>query len=72
MIMVAVGTFEWASVRTFNRMPKSDVFLMLLVTIITAIVHNLALAVIIGVIMAALFFAWDNATRIRIKRYENK
>lgn len=68
MFMVAIGTFEWASVRTINRMPRSDVFLMFLVTIITALVHNLALAVVIGVITAALFFAWDNAKRIRIRR----
>lgn len=68
MIMVAIGTFEWASLRTFTKMPKSDVFLMVLVTLITAFLHNLALAVLIGVILAALFFAWDNAKRIRARK----
>ena len=68
MIMVAVGTFEWASLRTFTRMPKSDIFVMLLVTGVTAVLHNLALAVIIGVIIAALVFAWDNAKRIRARK----
>lgn len=68
MIMVSIGTFEWASLRTFTKMPKSDVFLMVLVTLITAFLHNLALAVLIGVILAALFFAWDNAKRIRARK----
>lgn len=68
MIMVAIGTFEWASLRTFNKMPKSDIFVMLAVTIITVFLHNLALAVIVGVIIAALVFAWDNAKRIRARK----
>lgn len=69
MIMVAIGTFEWASLRTITKMPKKDIFLMFIVTIITAVLHNLALAVLIGVILAALFFAWDNAKRIRARKY---
>ena len=68
MFMVAIGTFEWASLKTFNKMPKSDIFLMVLVTGVTAVLHNLALAVIIGVIIAALVFAWDNAKRIRARK----
>ncbi|MDB4694676.1 SulP family inorganic anion transporter [Flavobacteriales bacterium] len=68
MIMVAIGTFEWASLRTFRRMPTSDVFIMILVTLITAFMHNLALAVFIGVVVAALVFAWDNAVRIRARK----
>jgi len=69
MIMVSIGTFEWASLKTFTKMPKSDVFLMILVTLVTAVLHNLALAVLIGVILAALFFAYDNAKRIRARKY---
>lgn len=68
MIMVSVGTFEWASLRTFNKMPKSDIFVMVMVTLVTVFLHNLALAVIIGVIIAALVFAWDNAKRIRARK----
>ncbi len=68
MIMVSIGPFEWASLRTFNRMPKSDVFVMVLVTLVTVFLHNLALAVIVGVIIAALGFAWDNAVRIRARK----
>lgn len=69
MIMVAVGTFEWASLKTFNRFPKSDIFVMLVVTLVTVFLHNLALAVLIGVIIAALVFAWDNAKRIRARKH---
>lgn len=69
MIMVSIGTFEWASLRTFNRMPKSDILVMVTVTLITAILHNLALAVLIGVIISALVFAWDNAKRIRARKH---
>jgi SulP family sulfate permease len=69
MIMVSIGTFEWASLKTFTKMPKSDVFLMVLVTLVTAVLHNLALAVLIGVILAALFFAYDNAKRIRARKF---
>jgi len=68
MIMVSIGTFEWASLRTFNKMPRSDVFVMVLVTLVTVFLHNLALAVIVGVIIAALGFAWDNAVRIRARK----
>lgn len=69
MIMVAVGTFEWASLRTFNRMPNSDIFVMLMVTLVTIFLHNLALAVLVGVVIAALVFAWDNAKRIRARKF---
>lgn len=68
MIMVAIGTFEWASLRTFNKMPKSDVFVMVVVTLVTIFLHNLALAVVVGVIIAALVFSWDNAKRIRARK----
>lgn len=69
MFMVAVGTFEWASLKTFKKMPTSDVVVMVLVTLITAITHNLAVAVLIGVILAALAYAWENAKRIRARKY---
>jgi SulP family sulfate permease len=69
MFMVAIGTFEWASFRAINKMPKSDIFVMATVTLITAVLHNLALAVLIGVIIAALVFAYDNAKRIRARKY---
>jgi SulP family sulfate permease len=69
MMMVAIGTFEWTSLKTFGKMPKSDVFVMIIVTLITVFMHNLALAVLIGVIISALVFAWENAKRIRARKY---
>src|SRR5690554_4784735 len=68
MMMVAIATFEWASFRTFKTLPKSDVLGLVIVTLVTAVLQNLALAVIIGVIIAALVFAWDNAKRIRARK----
>ncbi|MDF9798562.1 SulP family sulfate permease [Catalinimonas alkaloidigena] len=69
MIMVAIGTFEWASMRSFGKMPVSDVLVMVLVTLVTVFLHNLALAVLIGVIISALVFAWENAKRIRARKH---
>jgi SulP family sulfate permease len=68
MIMVAIGTFEWASLKTFNKMPRIDILVMLVVMLVTVVFHNLALAVFIGVIISALAFAWENAMRIRARK----
>lgn len=69
MIMVAIGTFEWASLRSFGKMPLHDVLVIVIVALITVFLHNLALAVLIGVVIAALVFAWENAKRIRARKY---
>ncbi len=69
MFMVAIGTFEWASLRTFRKMPLSDVIVMMLVTLITVVTHNLAIAVLIGIVAAALVFSWENAKRIRARKH---
>lgn len=69
MIMVAIGTFEWISIRVINKMPKHDVIVGILVAVITVWLHNLALAVLIGVIISALVFAWESAKRIRARKY---
>ncbi|MGV3503494.1 MAG: SulP family inorganic anion transporter [Adhaeribacter sp.] len=69
MIMVAIGTFEWVSLRIINKMPLQDVFVGILVAAITIWLHNLALAVLIGVIVSALVFAWESAKRIRVRKY---
>ena len=49
-------------------MPKSDIIVMVTVTAVTLVLHNLALAVFVGVIISALVFSWDNATRIRARK----
>ena len=64
MFMVVIGTFEWASLSMFKRMPRSDVFVMVLVAGYTVVMHDLASAVILGVIVSALVFAWQHATHI--------
>lgn len=69
MAMVAIGTFEWASFRIINKMPKHDIITGILVAAITIWLHNLALAVLIGVIISALVFAWESAKRIRARHY---
>lgn len=69
MIMVAIGTFEWASVRAIGKMPNRDNLVGFIVAAITVLLHNLALAVLIGVIISALVFAWENAKRIRARKY---
>ncbi|WP_205508904.1 SulP family inorganic anion transporter [Longitalea arenae] len=69
MIMVAIGTFEWTSLKIINKMPRHDVIVGILVAIITVWLHNLALAVLIGVIISALVFAWESAKRIRARKY---
>ncbi len=69
MIMVAIGTFEWASIKMIGKMPKHDIIVGVLVAAITVLLHNLALAVLIGVIISALVFAWESAKRIRAKKY---
>ncbi len=72
MIMVCIGTFEWASLKTIGRMPLIDVIVIVLVTLVTVFLHNLALAVFVGVIISALVFAWQNAQRIRARKYTDE
>jgi SulP family sulfate permease len=69
MVMVSVGTFEWASLKTFGKMPVADILVMLTVMTVTVTTDNLALAVLIGVLISALVFAWNNAVRIRARKY---
>ena len=64
MFMVVIGTFEWASLKMFHRMPASDMMVMVLVAGYTVFMHDLATAVILGVIVSALVFAWQHATHM--------
>lgn len=68
MMMVAITTFKWVSFGLVKRMPKGDIATLFIVTLIIIFTHNLAVAVFIGVVIASLMFAWDNAIRIRAKR----
>ncbi|PRQ06867.1 SulP family inorganic anion transporter [Enhygromyxa salina] len=68
MFMVVIGTFAWNTFRIINKVPAPDVVVMALVTGLT-VVYDLALAVICGVIVSALVFAWENALRIRARKH---
>jgi SulP family sulfate permease len=63
MFMVVIGTFAWRSLTIMRRIPRKDALLIVLVTIVT-VFTDLAIAVVIGVILAALFYAWNAATRM--------
>lgn len=67
MFMVVIGTFEWSSLSTFGRVPHSEIFVIVCVTLITVFMHNLALAVFVGVILSALVFAWESAKHVRLR-----
>lgn len=68
MIMVAIGTFEWISFKVLDKYPKSDIIVMIIVILVTVFLHNLALAVLIGVVVSALVYSWGNAKRIRARK----
>ena len=67
MFMVVIGTFAWKSFKTLFIVPKTDAFVIILVTTIT-VLEDLAIAVISGIIVSALMFAWENAKRIRARK----
>lgn len=69
MMMVVIATFAWASVRIMHKIPREDAFVILLVTAIT-VAHDLALAVVIGVIVSALVYAWKSANNLWIMEAE--
>ena len=63
MFMVVIGTFAWNSLTILARVPRTDAFVIVLVTVVT-VATDLATAVVVGVIVSALAYAWNNATRI--------
>ena len=67
MFMVVIGTFAWSSFRILNKIPRTDLFVLILVSALT-VIFDLAIAVISGVIVSALVFAWENARRIRARK----
>jgi SulP family sulfate permease len=72
MFMVVIGTFEWSTLKTFGRVPLSEIFVIGAVTLITVFMHNLALAVLTGVILSALVFAWESAKHVRLRRDDSQ
>ena len=70
MFMVVIGTFEWSSFRIMGKIPKSDAFIIVLVSAVT-VFTDLAIAVIVGVIVSALVFAWESARHIYVEEKED-
>ena len=71
MFIVVIGTFEWASFRIIRGVNKEDAFVLFLVTAIT-VIADLAIAVVVGVIVSALVFAWKHATHIHAKTHTDE
>jgi SulP family sulfate permease len=69
MFMVVIGTFAWNSIKVLRKVPLTDAFVIILVTAVT-VAYDLATAVFVGVIVSALAYAWNNATRIRARSYD--
>jgi len=67
MFMVVIGTFAWSSFKVWNKVPKADVVVIVLVTLLT-VLFDLAIAVLAGVVVSSLVFAWENAKRIRARK----
>ncbi len=68
MFIVVIGTFEWSSIRIFNKIPRHDAFVLVLVSAVT-VASDLAIAVVVGVIVSALVFAWEHAKHINVNSY---
>ena len=66
MFMVVLGTFEWSSLRIMGKVPTTDAFVLILVSAVT-VATDLAMAVVIGVIVSALAFAWEHAKHINVR-----
>lgn len=64
MLMVVVGTFEWTTLQTWRKIPKAEVLVMLVVAGYTVFMHDLATAVLLGVIISALIFAWNKSKHL--------
>lgn len=67
MFIVVIGTFEWSSLRIFRKIPKADAFVIFLVSAVT-VISDLAIAVVVGVIVSALVFAWQHAKHVIVSR----
>lgn len=67
MFMVVIGTFAWNSLKTLFKVPRADALVIIVVTIVT-VAEDLAIAVVVGVIMSALVYAWNAAKRIHASK----
>lgn len=71
MFMVVIGTFEWSTFKSFGKVAPSEMLVIITVTMVTAILHDLALAVFVGVILSALVFAWESSKHITVTMHQD-
>jgi SulP family sulfate permease len=71
MFIVVLGTFEWTSLRILRKIPRTDAFVLILVSAVT-VMTDLAIAVVVGVIVSAVVFAWEHAKHINVKGYDDE
>ena len=71
MFMVVIGTFAWSTFKIIGKIPTPDLFVIAIVTFIT-VIEDLAVAVLVGIVVSALVFAWQNALRIRARKHTDE
>jgi SulP family sulfate permease len=71
MFIVVIGTFEWSSFRIMNKIPRTEAFIIVLVSGVT-VATDLAIAVVVGVIFSALVFAWEHAKHVQVVKIDGR
>jgi len=71
MFMVVIGTFEWSTFKSFGKIANTEMIVIIAVTLVTAIMHDLALAVFVGVILSALIFAWESSKHVTVTLHQD-
>lgn len=71
MFMIVISTFEWSTFKTIGKVANSELLVILAVTLVTVFMHNLALAVLVGVILSALVFAWESSKHVTVTMHKD-
>ena len=71
MFMIVISTFEWSTFKTIGKVANSELLVILAVTLVTVFLHNLALAVLVGVILSALVFAWESSKHVTVTMHQD-
>ena len=72
MFMVVIGTFEWTTLQTWRRIPAAEILIMVVVSVYTVLMHDLATAVILGVALSALVFSWNKSKHLLADSHLNE
>ena len=71
MFMIVISTFEWSTFKTIGKVAHSELIVILAVTLVTVFMHNLALAVLVGVLLSALFFAIESSKHMTVTLHKD-